>query len=95
MIWFTRIDSFLDHALTALAALPRVRQSPFSGRVSREYRGRAPHFLTGKPNWLNGLAQRAGLTGKPDWAFFDLGLVWHIILLPAHHRVLAPLWRGN
>jgi len=58
-----RIDSFLDHALTALAALPRVRQSPFSGRVSREYRGRAPHFLTGKPNWLNGLAQRAGSTG--------------------------------
>jgi hypothetical protein len=78
MIWFMRIDSFLDHALTALAALPRVKASRF-------FRGLS-WCIAGARSLLNGQA----------WlGIFDLGLVWHIILLPAHHRVLVPLWRGN
>jgi hypothetical protein len=61
MIWFMRIDSFLDHALTALAALPRVKPSRF-------FRGLS-WCIAGARSLLNGqaqLAQRAGLTGKPD-----------------------------
>ena len=29
IVWFTRIINVLDHALTALATLPRVRQRRF------------------------------------------------------------------
>jgi hypothetical protein len=64
MIWFTRINSVVDHALTALAALPRVKSSRF-------FRGLS-WCIAGARSLLNGqaqLAQRAGLTGKPDWAF--------------------------
>jgi hypothetical protein len=55
MIWFMRIDSFLDHALTALAALLRVKPSRFFAVCLGVSLARAA-FLTGKPNWLNGLA---------------------------------------
>ena len=59
-----RIDSFLDHALTALAALPRVKPIRFFRGLSWCIAG-ARSLLNGQPQ----LAQRASLTGKPDRAF--------------------------
>jgi len=43
MIWFTRINSVVDHALTALAALPRVRHGCFYRWVSRFIGGYREH----------------------------------------------------